>query len=385
MQSQQAKLQKTELQIASGLRIMKPSDDPSSAAKILNLSSNIDVIDQFTRNVGAAESSLVFEESVVASVNTNLQRIRELTVQGNNATNSAGAKESIAQEIYQRLDELISLANARDASGEYIFGGFKVDSPPFVDIAGSVSFQGDQGQRLVQIGKGSQVAVGDSGEAVFQKIPSGDGNIQVLADVGNTGSGVIGKFGLTGSFIPDRYTVSFSRLSGSDQISYSVTDGNSVEIATGPYVENSSISFAGAQFVLTGEPENGDKIVLGPSQNLDLFSTVRAIADALARPASNAGDRARFHNELGSGLANLDQGLNNVTGVRAGIGARLNNIETLNEINLDFKLQLETVLSGTRDLDYAEAIGRFNLQLTSLQAAQQAFVKTSGLTLFQYI
>jgi flagellar hook-associated protein 3 FlgL len=88
---------------------------------------------------------------------------------------------------------------------------------------------------------------------------------------------------------------------------------------------------------------------------------------------------------MGEGLSNLDQAMTNINNTRGNIGARLNNVDTLKEINQDFKLQLETVLSDTQDLDYAEAISRFNLQLTSLQAAQQAFVKTSGLSLFQYI
>lgn len=380
MQRQQASLQKTELQIASGLRIMKPSDDPSSAVKVLDLNSNIDVVDQFSRNITVAESSLAYEESVIASVNTSLQRIRELTVQGNNSTNSAEAKESIAQEIYLRLDELLSLANTRNASGEYIFGGYKVDSPPFVDIAGTVSYQGDQGQRLVQIGEGSQVAIGDSGEDVFQKIPSGDGNIQVKAANGNSGSGVVGSYGLVGSFVSDNYTVTFS-----GPANYSVRDSSNAVVATGVYEEGASISFAGAQFLLNGVPASGDSFTLEPSRNMDLFATVKGIADALSRPAPNLGEVARFHNDMGQGLANLDQSLSSITGIRAGIGARMNNIETIDEINLDFKLQLQTVLSDTQDLDFAEAIARFNLQLTSLQAAQQAFVKTSGLSLFQYI
>ncbi len=385
MQSQQTKLQRTELQIASGLRIMKPSDDPSAAVKVLDLSANIEVINQFSRNVSVAESSLAFEESVIASVNNNLQRIRELTIQGNNSSNSDSDKLSIAQEIYQRLDELLALGNTRDASGEYIFGGYKVDSPPFANIAGTVSYQGDQGQRMVQIGEGSQVAVGDSGEAVFQQIPSGDGNIQVQAAAANTGSAVIGAYGLSGVFVPDSYTVTFAQTAPSDPITYTVTDAASSTVSSGTYADGSSISFAGAQFVLTGVPASGDVISLGSSQNRDLFAIVKGIADGLARPAANSAGAARFHNDMAQGLAGLDQGLDSITTIRSGIGARFNNIETLDEINQDFKLQLETVLSDTQDLDYAEAIARFNLQLTSLQAAQQAFVKTSGLSLFQYI
>ncbi len=385
MQAQQAKLQQTELQLGSGLKIMKPSDDPSGAVKVLDLNNSIGAIDQFSRNASLAEASLGFEESVVANVNTNLQRIRELAVQGNNATNSPSDRVSIAEEIYQRLDELLALANTRNASGEYIFGGFKVDAPPFVSNGGTVSYQGDQGQRFLQVAQGSQVAVGNSGDSIFQRIRSGDGNVQVVSSPANTGTAVVGAFGLNGSFVSDTYTVTFTQAVSTDPITYTVTDGGAATVASGTYNEGDSIAFAGAQFALTGLPAQGDEITVASSQNRDVFTTAKAIADALVRPAPLPQDVARFHNEMGQGLANLDQAISGLSSVRAGIGARLNNLETIESINQDFKLQLQTVLSETQDLDFAEAISRFNLQLTSLQAAQQAFVKTSGLSLFNYL
>ena len=384
MLDQQASLQKSELQIASGLRIMKPSDDPSGAVKVLDLQTNIDVIDQFSRNVSVATSSLAFEEGAIENVNTSLQRIRELVVQGNNSSNSDSDKDSIAQEIYERLDELVSIANTRDAGGEYIFSGYKVGSPPFVDNGGTITYQGDDGQRMIQIGEGSQIVVRDSGRAVFQEIPSGDGTIQVQASKTNTGTAVLGSFGSDGSFVPDTYTVNFSQLSPTDPVTYTVLDSDSATVDSGTYTEG-DISFSGVHFALTGMPADGDSISVSPSRNTDLFTTVKNIADALARPAPDNASKAQFHNDMAEGLASLDQALTKTTSIRSGIGARLNNIESINEVNLDFKLQLETILSDTQDLDYAEAISKFNLQLTSLQAAQQAFVKTSGLSLFQYI
>jgi flagellar hook-associated protein 3 FlgL len=124
---------------------------------------------------------------------------------------------------------------------------------------------------------------------------------------------------------------------------------------------------------------------LSPSVKKDMFGSIKAIADALSAATNSSAEKAIFHNRMGEGLASLDQLLTNINNTRGAIGARMNNVDTLKEINQDFRLQLETVRSDTQDLDYAEAISRFNLQLTSLQAAQQAFVKTAGLSLFQYI
>ena len=388
MMKKQAQLHETEMQLTSGLRIMKPSDDPSGAVKILNLDANIEVLDQYQRNTAVAESSLAYEESVLVSVNDSIQRIRELTVQGNNATNSNEDRASIATEIYSRLDELLALANTRDANGEYIFGGNRVNLPPFVDSNGVVSYVGDQGERSIQIGESTQVVIRDSGEDIFQSIQTGDGIIEVQADAGNTGTAVLSGFGLNGTFVRDTYTVTFNQATAADPVTYTVTDSTLPVpnvVTTGTYSDGASITFAGAQFQLDGQPDDGDVVVLAPSRKQDVFASIKAIADALDSPSFNEADTAIFHNRMAEGLANLDQVLDSVNNIRGKIGARLNNVDALNNINDDFKLQLETVLSETRDLDYAEAISRFNLQLTSLQAAQQAFIRASGLSLFQYL
>lgn len=385
MQAQQTELHRTEAQLASGKRINKPSDDPTGAAKILDLNSTIAVIDQFSRNVAGAESSLAFEENVIAGVNNSLQRVRELAIQGNNATNSDLDRQVIAQEIYQKLDELTSLANTRDAKGEYIFGGFSVDSPPFADISGSIVYQGDQGQRFVQIGEGTQTAISDSGESVFSRVSSGDGTIEVAASSSNSGDAIVGAYGHSNNYQQDNYTITFNQAAITDPIDYVITDGSGATVSSGTYNEGESIAFTGVHLRMSGNPADGDVVNVDPSRNRSIFDAVKGIADALDRPSQAPAATARLHNELAQGLTNLDQGLDHLGSIRAGIGSRLNNIESVQNINQDLKLQLETVVSQTQDLDYAEAISRFNLQLTSLQAAQQAFVKTSGLTLFQYL
>lgn len=385
MQAQQSELHRTEAQLASGKRISKPSDDPTGAAKVLDLNSTIGVIDQFSRNVAGAESALAFEENVIAGVNNSLQRVRELAIQGNNASNSDVDRQAIAQEIYQKLDELTSLANTRDARGEYIFGGFSVDTPPFAEISGNIVYQGDQGQRFIQIGEGTQTAVGDSGESVFARIPSGDGTIEVAASSSNNGDAVVGAYGHSNNYQPDNYTVSFNQAASTDPIGYVITNGAGATISSGIYSEGESIAFTGVHLRMSGTPADGDTVNIDPSSNSSIFDAVKGIADALDRSTQSPAQSARLHNELAQGLTNLDQGLDHLGSIRSGIGSRLNNIEAVESINQDLKLQLETVVSQTQDLDYAEAISRFNLQLTSLQAAQQAFIKTSGLTLFQYL
>ncbi len=84
-------------------------------------------------------------------------------------------------------------------------------------------------------------------------------------------------------------------------------------------------------------------------------------------------------------LQNIDAGMDSVFAARSRVGTRLNGIESQRSINTDVKASNEALLSDIRDLDYAEAISRLNIQITGLQAAQQSYVAVQNLSLFNFI
>lgn len=389
MQKQQAELQYTQLQLSTGLRVLKPSDDPVAAVKVLNLNTNLGVVDQFGRNANVAAAALSQQESVLDGVNGAIQRIRELAIQGNNPTNHDSARQSIALEIEERFKELLSLANTRDVNGEYLFAGAQTDRIPFVNVSGTVSYQGDQAQREVQIGDGATVAMRDSGDQVFMSVPNGNGTIQAKANGANAGTVLVGQYSSDSSFVADNYTITFTApATPGAPVGYTVTDDATPTpnvIKTGVYDDGGTLTFPGVNMSLSGKPEVGDTISVQPTQRESMFDMVRGIINGLKTPGDSANKKSVVQNSMAQGIANLDQMLTAVNNQRASVGARLNNIESMETINEDFKLQLDTLKSETQDLDFAEAISRFNLQLTSLQAAQQAYVKTSELSLFRFM
>jgi len=174
---QQSELLRTQQQLSSGRKILSPSDDPAGARKVLDLNDVIATYDQFQRNSDAAGFSLSLEESVLTSATDLLQRARELTVQGLNDTQGTDERQSIAIEIRQIQDQLISLANTQDSDGQYIFGGYNSTNTPFSgDGAGNFTYAGDQGQKLLQISATRQIAAGDSGYDVFMNLPGTTSN-----------------------------------------------------------------------------------------------------------------------------------------------------------------------------------------------------------------
>lgn len=380
----QAELSRTQQELSTGRRILSPSDDPAGAIRVLDIQEDLRQIDQYQRNASTAEGQLAQEDSTLSAVNQVLQRVRELSLQANNATIGSEGREAIAVELDSRLEELVSLANTRDANDEFIFAGFQARSAPFSQSGGVVTYNGDDGQRFLDISAGAQVAVRDSGSQVFLAVPAGNGSFDFSVS-GNSGTAVVSSASADGSFVRDAYSVSFIQATPDDPITYEVTDSGANVVASGNYLPGDAISFNGATLTVGGTPADGDSIAIDSSASQSIFATVREIADALRSPSGSPANDAEINNTIASGLLNLDQALGNVLSIQADVGSRLNRIDGQQSINEDFNLQLQTSLSEVQDVDFAEAISRLNLQQVALQAAQQTFVTTQRLSLFDYI
>jgi flagellar hook-associated protein 3 FlgL len=172
----QSRLAHVQEQLSSGKRIVNPSDDPNGSARIIGLSESIKITEQYQLNIQQLRPRLQIEDITIGSVVDNLQRARELAVQGLNSINTAADRTSIAREIRQITDQVLGLANSKDGNGEFLFSGFQGKTIPFsTDGIGNFSYAGDQGQRQIQIGPQRFVADGDSGLDVFMKVVDASG------------------------------------------------------------------------------------------------------------------------------------------------------------------------------------------------------------------
>lgn len=384
IQDQQGNVSRTSLQMATGKRILSPSDDPIGAVQSLELEKTIATTEQYQKNAVLVEQRLNLEESTLQSISDSFHRVRELAIQGNNDSHTHDDRRFIAAEIRQRLDELLGLANTRDANGEHIFSGYQSHTQPFaINGGGGFDYYGDSGQRFLQISSDRQVAIGDSGDGVFRQIPNGNGTFVTQDGPGNNGSGVIDPGYVTNpsAWVSDTYTITFT---APDQ--YEILDGGGGLVQNGTYSSGATISFNGIQTNISGVLQTGDSFTLSPSTSQDVFTTYQNLITALEGPSTTtAADRARFHNAINRVLVDLDQSANKVLETRTDVGARLNVLETQNDTNEGSVLSLREVLSEIQDLDYAEAVSRLQLQLVGLQAAQQTYTMTQRLSLFDYL
>ena len=379
---QQSALSRQQRQIASGQQILQPSDDPVGSARVLELTSAQQTNSQHTRNAGRAESRLALAETSLGSVTENLQRVRELTVQAANDSQTNGTRADIAQEIEQRLQELVSLANTTDANGEFIFAGTKSGTQAFVQSGSNIAYQGDDGQRFVSIGSARQIAINDPGSRVFNA-PAGNGTFTVAAAAANTGTGVIGTGTLLdgNAFVADDYTLEFT---APDQ--FEVRDGSGTVIATDSFAAGDSITaIAGIEFTVGGEPQAGDQFTIAAAGRRDLFASYQELIDALRQPVSTSAEGAQLRTTMNRALTGLDQAIDHVVNVRADVGGRLQVIDSQVTLNEDRDVQIAAARSAIADLDITEAVSQLQQQLGALQAAQQSFVRIQGLSLFNLL
>lgn len=118
----QSALQTSMERLSSGLRINSAKDDAAGQAIANRMTSQIRGLDQAQRNANDGISVAQTAEGALNQINDNLQRIRELTVQAANGSNSESDVQSIAEEIDARMSEIDRVIKDSKFNGTQIFG-----------------------------------------------------------------------------------------------------------------------------------------------------------------------------------------------------------------------------------------------------------------------
>ena len=122
-------LQTINNQLTTGKEISRPSDNPYKVARTMQLYSSIDANKQYNENIKDTLNWLDTTDTALGQVTTVFQRIRELMVSAGNAAYGTQERESINNEVKERVGELGQILNTT-FDGRYIFGGTKVASKP---------------------------------------------------------------------------------------------------------------------------------------------------------------------------------------------------------------------------------------------------------------
>ncbi|MFZ4535664.1 flagellar hook-associated protein FlgL [Propionivibrio sp.] len=443
IQRNQAAVFKTSNQISSGRRILTPADDPVAAAQALVVTQSQSVTKQHLANQAIASDQLALVDTQLGSLTDLLQSVRDRVVQAGNTTLANSDRQAIATEIDSRLGEMMGIANIDNGSGDYMFSGYKGGTLPFAVSGGDpispakvspIGYFGDDGQRLLQVSTSQQMAINVAGSDLFMTATSGNGSFIASSASGNGGTGTVDagsvldrekwqaavnllpgnnpalqiKFTVVHDPIdptdPDldkRYYQLFDAtpstpVAVSDPVLFSpgspislVTTAVASPIPTIPPTPSTTLPAGtdfGARVVISGVPSDGDTFTITPDSSQSIFQTMQSLIGILRTPiGTSTYSTTQLAQDLRAQLTNVDQALDNVSQIRATMGTRMNELDSLASASTAEGIQYTSTLSDLQDLDYVKAITDFSKQQVNLEAAQKSFVQISGLSLFKYI
>jgi len=172
----QSSLSKTQEQLSTGKQITKPSDEPDKASLVTRLESELARQKSYQDTLASVEIKLSSQETALRNVSDVMYRIKELTVQANSDTMGKLDRESIAIEIESLRDQVLSLANTQDTSGNFVFAGSRVTQPAFAANAkGGIDYQCDQSRMQVAVGDNRRMNVNRPGSDAFIRVARDDG------------------------------------------------------------------------------------------------------------------------------------------------------------------------------------------------------------------
>mgnify|MGYP001488780268 CR=1 FL=1 len=402
--------QKIQAKISSGKNIIFASDDPVGAVQLSGLNDVKNKIEQYIDNANLALNRLELMDSTLEASKNVFIRCNELAIQASNDVLAPSDREAIALEFDELKKELLSLSNVRDSTGSYIYAGFKTKKPAFeIDSTGSVSYKGDRGSINLAVSESRMLESTIDGASVFQDIVTSSGvSTDLFAAVDNVSrsirtanSGVeaakapgIAKLNLTNQ---DPGTYSFTITSGSKtaDISVALTGTNLTDVAT-------AINAADLDITATLQDSNTSLVLTNTLakditlSNLEIpnitksqeqptsFISFQPI-DAAGTSLGNSQTVYDFDQTIASRLDELVTIQNHLSNQRAKVGARVNSAVRQKDVMDERKIQITTDVSELADADLSKLVTELQSLLTSQEASQKAFVKISGLNLFDYI
>ncbi len=347
-----AKLQE---QAATGSRINRASDDPSSAYRVLGLESETRRLANYMDNLEEIISTLQFSSTVISGsggadgggLMPSLANVKALITQVTGGIYSDSARKNTANAVNDILEQVVALANTKHRD-QYLFGGNDTDSPPYAvqrDADGkiiSVTYQGSLQNRQTEVAPGVDSSSYHVGDDIFREDERGE-----LLFIGNTGakagtgtSNVTGNIWLTVAADGATFKLSIDdgetwvALPAGDKTNVAVTDADGRVL----YVDATDISAEGVEMVSTDGTN-------------DIFNALITIRDVLA----GTRDTSEIQDHLLEHCAGVLDDLSHLLlQSSVSIGSRIGFLENMKE-NLDsIKFDTEDETNRLEEADIAD-------------------------------
>ena len=395
-------LNRLHSQLSSGERITDLRDDPTAAIEAVQLDSYLNRLSKFKTNVEYTENYLRHTEGRVIEAVDILQRLRELAVQTANGIYDRSQREITAVEVNQLLNELVTIANARDGTGNALFGGTYQQGDPFRVQQGrvngtieeqivSVEYLGNIGSRRNEISENVHIAIDIPGNHLFWSQ-----NQQIFSTVDGRAYRALEDSTVT----IDNHTVQIAAGDTVNAVIYKINQSPAAVRASLDPTQNSLV-------LTTTEPhqlwieESGtalqelgilDAAAAGGTGGASPPANIAASADVFGstvfedvmalRDALYANDSEQIGGQL---LASIDGSLNNVLTHITNIGSKETRLQFVaGRLEYDIP-EITAAFALAADTDFTDAIVKLRAQENGHQAALAVAGRSLPRTLLDFL
>ncbi|UOB74369.1 flagellar hook-associated protein FlgL [Pseudoalteromonas sp. APM04] len=403
----QQRVANAQEQVTTGKKYLTTSEAPAAISQGMLYSNKIQANEQHAKNIDQLNGRLETEETILQSINTNIQQAQELAIQAGNGAYTQDDLESIAAELSEIQKTLVNLMNTRSEDGRFIFSGYQDSTQPyqFDSTTGEYTYNGDQGQHVITIAEGVSIKSSDNGFDTFEKtdarlnVTDNQAAIPVTTPANNITAGTVYVDGQTefdrfhqanynadptAAATANTYNVVITPgATANDPDTYEILrDGVPLNPAQVGEVTDEPIDFAGMKIEFEGAAPGQLDFTLKKPGKENVLNTLQSLITGLNDGTLEGDD---FQQVLAGGLVQLQNASEQVVFTQASLGGRMNALERISDSNFAQDIQNKSNLSDLVEVDMAEAISELTKQETALQASQATFGRLTNLSLFDYL
>ncbi|MBM9603003.1 flagellar hook-associated protein FlgL [Desulfopila inferna] len=318
------RLEDLRIQGATGIKLNKPSDDPSAIRPVLTTRTQLRTTDRYLETMGVSLDKMQATDGHLAHVENILQRAKEIGINSVNESLSPQDLNTLADEVNFLKDELLDSANGV-IDGKYMFAGYQEQTKPFVENTGYT----DAGYDPLDSQTWPVFYMGDGNSTQLEITP---GELQEVTLTGN-------------------------------------------ELFMG--ISNVSIQ---AQ---SNTPTNG--FDYQSDKGVDVFSVLQRLEDSIRAGNVNNAPPTTPGDGIQKGLADLDLAADQNRRLRSQLGNRARRVENAIQSQETVKADLEQILSRYQDADVIETFNDIIKQETAFKAALNITAKVSDISILDYV
>ena len=399
--ARQAELSALQENVTSGKRVVRASDDPTSAGIAERALTRMSRIATDQRALASQVGAIKQAESTLGDVTDALKRFRNLAVSAGDGTYSSAQRKTIAQEMQGLRDHIFTLANSKNSNGLPLFNALGSALQPFVGPEATSPDYQFNGLPGTSASTTNTIPFALDGDSAFMLAPTQDASYNVSLGSGSSNTTLKASVvSITDATLLTGSSYSISNITtaavvpatspATNQATYDLIEtlaGTNTPLpavsTVGPVFPGTSTNIAlsvpGMTLTLTGTVMAGDTVNIKP--NVSLFSVLDNAIKGIGEASSNN----TAAQAISQALHNIDISSQRVSAVRGQAGELLNRADRITGSQEKLSVQMEADRSRAEDLDMIKGLSDVQNKESGLQVALQTYAKVQKISLFDYI